>query len=56
VRRGGERGSILELVKFAYELKNKLLHIFVWKRRQGPERPAEKGSERQEPRGLSEKG
>ena len=28
VRRGGERGIILEFVKFAYEGKNMLLHIF----------------------------
>jgi hypothetical protein len=41
VRRGGQRGSILEFVKFAYELENMLLHIFRWKRRQA-ERPAEK--------------
>jgi hypothetical protein len=58
VRRGGWRGSILKFVKFAYDppaslrealragLKNMLLHIFVWKRRQRLKRPAKKGSER----------
>jgi hypothetical protein len=33
-------GLISELVKFVYERHKKLLHIFVWKRKRRPKRPA----------------
>jgi hypothetical protein len=51
VRRGRDGGTILQVVQFADERENMLLHIFVWKRRQSPKRPAIKRSGR--PRKLS---
>ena len=50
VRRGGERGIILEFVKFAYERKNMLLHIFRLEAKASPKRPALNGIGTQEPR------
>jgi hypothetical protein len=44
VRRGDKRGTILEFVKFAYERKNMLLHIFCLEAKAPPKRPAMKAS------------
>ena len=43
VRRGGERGIILEYVKLPYERKNMLLHIFRLEAKASPKRPALNG-------------
>jgi hypothetical protein len=56
VRRGGERGRILEFVQFAYELEHMLLHIFRLEAEASAERPAEKSLQAQEPRGLPKTG
>ena len=50
VRRGGERGIILEFVKFAYELKNMLLHIFSFGSEGIAEAAGDKSIGAQEPR------
>ena len=50
VRRGGL--GVGSIMRFAYELKNMLLHIFRLEAKAPPKRPAKKGSERQEPQGT----